>query len=199
MSKAYIESGRSNQKQKTRNVILNSAKQLLGSGKDFSLDDIADHAHLSRATVYRYFSNVDVLSLEAGLDYHTKSPEDVFETLKDLPTLEALEGIQDYYNNLALKNEAAFRRYLSVVISPAIKKSKRGARRNQTLDLALKSNDLNLTKSQKDNLIVVLTTLMGIEAMIVTKDVCRLDNKRSKETLQWGLKMLLRGVQSSSE
>ena len=32
---------------------------------------------------------------------------------------------------------------------------------------------------------------MGIEAITVTKDVCRLDNKGSTEVLNWGLEMII--------
>ncbi|MBT8235489.1 MAG: TetR/AcrR family transcriptional regulator [Bacteroidia bacterium] len=198
MNSNYIESGRTKQKQKTRNAILASAKRFLTSGQDFTLEDIAESASISRATVYRYFSNVDILALEAGLDIHTKSPEMIYDPLRKLSTDKALKDIQSYYNHLAIDNEAAFRRYLSLVISPSSKGVKRGARRNQTLRLAMEEGDLNLTQHQKEKLIVVLTTLMGIEAMIVTKDVCQLNNKESIDILKWGLEMVLNGLKTRS-
>jgi hypothetical protein len=41
---------------------------------------------------------------------------------------------------------------------------------------------------------------MGIEPFVVTKDVCLLNNKESKEVLNWGLEKILETVfqQSSS-
>lgn len=34
---------------------------------------------------------------------------------------------------------------------------------------------------------------MGIEPIIVTKDVCGLNNAESKELLKWGMELLLKG------
>ena len=196
MNKPYLETGRIHQKQKTRNKILSSAKKYLIKGQDFTLEDIAKNATLSRATIYRYYSNVEVLSREAGLDLHTKSPESIVEPLLHKDTDEILMGIQDYFNFLAMENEAAFRKYLSVVVASNAKENIRGARRIKTLQLALQKNDFDLSQSEYDKLIVVATVLMGIEALIVTKDVCRLNNQRSSEVLQWGLEMILKGLPS---
>lgn len=196
MNKSYTETGRKNQKNKTRNNILASAKKLLKQGKDFTLEDIAEDANISRATIYRYYSSVDVLALEAGLDWQTKSPEEVLTALGDHDIQHSIKGIQDYFNDLALDNENAFRKYLSHAITTNSEEGKRGARRVKTLALALETNNLNLTKEETEKLIVVATALMGIEAVIVTKDVCGLNNEASKTILNWGLEKLLKGILS---
>ena len=197
MNLSYIESGRKKQKQKTRNIILASAKKFLTLGKDFTLEDVAKETKLSRATVYRYFSNVEVLSREAGLDLNTKSPASIVKPIKHLSTAEILINVQDYFNGLAIDNEAAFRKYLSVVVASTTNADKRGARRTKTLRLALEKNDLDLPELEIEKLIVVATVLMGIEAITVTKDVCRLDNKGSTEVLNWGLEMIIEGIRKN--
>ncbi|TYA71616.1 TetR/AcrR family transcriptional regulator [Seonamhaeicola marinus] len=196
MNKNYTETGRTLQKQKTRNNILTSAKKLLQKGKDFTLEDIAEDANISRATIYRYYSSVDVLSLEAGLDWQTKSPEEVLEPLNGLNTQQTILGIQDYFNNLAYNNEKAFRKYLSHAITTNSEEGKRGARRVKTLSLALQNNNLNLSEEDSQKLIVAATTLMGVEALIVTKDVCGLNNETSKSVLNWALEQMLKGILS---
>jgi hypothetical protein len=35
---------------------------------------------------------------------------------------------------------------------------------------------------------------MGIEAFIVTRDVCQLDEESAEEVLQWGLKTMIKGL-----
>lgn len=196
MNEKYIETGRKRQKQKTRNKILATAQDFLAHGKEFSLEEIAEHTGISRATVYRYYSNVEILAVEAVLDMNTKDPEYIYESLKGLNTEEMILGIQDYYNNFTLANEPVFRKYLSVVMADTSQKLKRGARRMKTLRLALERNNLDLSKSDQEKFAAIATVLMGMEPIIVTKDVCQLNNKESLEVLEWGLKMILKGILS---
>ncbi|NNC49910.1 MAG: TetR/AcrR family transcriptional regulator [Flaviramulus sp.] len=194
MNKNYIDSGRKNQKHKTRSKILLVAQRLLAKGIGLTLEDIAKEADLSRATIYRYYSNVDVLAAEAVIDIHTKSPEDVFNEVKDLNLKEVLMAIQAYFNDLAFTNEAAFRKYLSIAIVSDQATNKRGARRIKTMELALANKKTPIDNSEIEKLKNIATVLMGIEALIVSKDVCGLNEQQSKETLKWGLEMLLKGV-----
>ena len=86
MSEKYLKTGRTKQKLGTRNLILKTAQKFLNEGSDFNLEDIAKEAGISRATVYRYFSNIDILAAEAGLDIKTKHPTEIYEDVlgKDL-------------------------------------------------------------------------------------------------------------------
>ncbi|MEQ8219206.1 MAG: TetR/AcrR family transcriptional regulator [Arenibacter sp.] len=190
MKKEYIQTGRINQKLETRGKILESAKQLVGQGIDFNLEDVANKAEISRATIYRYYPNVEILSYEVGIDLGTKSPEDIIEDLKDCSLNDMILGIQNYYNEHAVNNENAFRKYLSAVLTSASEK-KRGARRNKTLQLALMKSELN--PKEKKDLVNLLAILMGIEPLIVAKDVSGLDNKEFKELMSWGMNLLLKG------
>lgn len=199
MSEDYIASGRKRQKQKTRDSILNSAKKFLTKGDDFTIEDIAEDISISRATVYRYFSNVEVLAKEAGLELNMESPESIVESLEHLPIPEKFVAIQAYFNQLTLANEAAFRRYLSLVITASPKPTTRGARRMKTLRRALASQGLNLSEKEEEQLIVVATALMGIEPLIVTKDVCGLSDQQSTEALAWGLDMMLKGIAADNK
>ena len=196
MKDSYLDKGRKNQKQKTRHQILQSAKWFLSHGKEFTLDDVAEKASISRATVYRYFSNTEVLSREAALDLSTRSPQEVVDSISSRNLDELLLEIQNYYNNLSLNNESAFRKYLSVVIAAPKKGRKRGARRPKAIQLALDKYPDEISKGDKERLAVIAATLMGIEPLIVTKDVCQLDNEASKEILRWGLELMLKGLRS---
>ena len=190
MKREYIQTGRINQKLETRSKILESAKQLVRQGIDFNLEDVANNAEISRATIYRYYPNLEILSYEVGIDIGTKTPEDIIEDLKDYSLNDTILGIQNYYNDHAVNNENAFRKYLSAVLTSASEK-KRGARRNKTLQLALMKSGLR--PKEKKDLVHFLTILMGIEPLIVTKDVSGLDNKEFKELMSWGMKLVLKG------
>ncbi len=192
MSDNYFNSGRTNQKLETRSKILASAQFFLSKGVKFNLEDVAKKSGISRATVYRYYSSVDVLSTEAGLDISTKSPENIHKELSNLSFDKQILGIQDYFNNLAIRHENTFRKYLSTVVVSDALEAKRGARRKRTLKLALEST--LLSKKDKEDFSNIFTILMGIEPLIVSKDVCGLDNKESIRLLKLAMKSMLKGL-----
>lgn len=196
MKKAKITEGRVKQKLQTRFVILNAAKALMQEEKNITLEDVAKEANISRATMYRYFSNLDLLFAEATLDLNHKSPEEIFAEVKDIPFAERIFHIQDHYNELAQENEIAFRRYLIAVLSESIssKEQLRGARRVNALNLALEPYKNTLTEETFKKLISISSVLMGIDALVICKDVCKLDNAATNETLRWALEMILKGI-----
>lgn len=197
MSNISLDTGRSKQKQKTRQKILDTTKQLLQKGQNLSLEDVAEASGISRATIYRYFSNIDILCSEASLDVFTYSTAAIFQETKDLPIIERILYIQNYFNDLALDNEPSFRKYLSIYLKQDMsnkKESIRGSRRTAALKLALIPYRNQLDSTVYNHLITAATALMGIEPIIISKDVCHLDNNEAKKSLTWGLKTILQSV-----
>jgi len=194
MKKEYIASGRQNQKLLTRQKILETARQLMANGRDYTLEDVAKEANISRATIYRYYSHADLLSAEAVLDIQASTPELVYEGLKSNTTGDKILEVQDFYNSLALNNEAAFRKYLSIVVNNSGKEGVRGRRRVKTLQMVLGGDPPLLSKEEAKLLLDVSSVLMGMEPLVVAKDVCGLSDAEAKKTLRWGLQMMLKGV-----
>lgn len=189
-----MDQGRVNQKQETRRKILDSAQHLLMNGKEVNLEDVAQHAGISRATIYRYYSNAEILTGEAGLDLSTKPSEEIIKPLEHADLREQVLGVQDYYNNLTFDHEQVFRTYLSTIIAVPKRAGNRGARRIKTLELVFEDQDL--PKKQKTDLINLLTVLMGIEPVIVAKDVAQLNNKQAKDLLAWGIELIMKGLEA---
>ena len=197
MKDEYIKTGRINQKIETRSKILLNAQYFLNNGLEFNLEDIAKRSGISRATIYRYFSNADILAAEAGLDVNTKSSETLFEGLKGETLNDKVLEIQDYYNTLAIDHEKLFRKYISAILDVSTPTLKRGARRKKTLQLVLENT--NYTPKEKEDLSNLLTIMMGIEPLIVTKDVCGLNNSESAKLMKWGMELILKGFSSSKK
>lgn len=191
MKDDYINTGRTNQKQETRDKILKGAQQFINKGLAFNLQDVANKTGLSRATIYRYYSNVEVLASEASLDIKTLSPQSIIKELEGKNLQEMILGIQDYFNTHATENEHAFRKYLSFVIVSNPSEIKRGARRKKTLQLAF--DNAGFAEKEKKDLMHLLTILMGIEPLIITKDVSGLSNEESRKLLKWGIELILKG------
>jgi AcrR family transcriptional regulator len=198
MKQTNITTGRVNQKAQTRAKILEAAKALMKRKQAITLDDVAEKANISRATIYRYYSSIDTLIAEVSLDVQHKSPEEIAEEVKNMSFEERLFFIQQYYNELAQKNETAFRRYLSVVLSESVssKKKLRGARRLKSLSKALEPYKKDMDKESYTKLLYAATLLTGIESLIVCKDVCDLNNKETNNVLQWAMQMILKGINS---
>lgn len=196
MKNDFLDKGRISQKLETRDKILVAAQHLLREGKNFTLEDVAKKAAVSRATIYRYYSNVDILSGEAGLAINVRKPEAILKGLEGLDLRGVLLGVQEYYNDLALDYENAFRKYLAITLTNTARQ-KRGARRIKTLQLALKHT--KISSEEKRNLENLCTVLMGIEPLVVSKDVCGLTDEQSKELLQWGMERVLKAVLSDKD
>jgi len=160
------------------------------------LEDVAKKANISRATMYRYFHNIDLLFMEATLDIHHKTSDQIFEELNDLPFEDRIFHIQKHYNELAKENEIVFRRYLSTVLSESItsKEQLRGARRVKSLNKALEPFKETLSNDTYEKLISISSVLMGIDSFIICKDVCNLNDEETEDTLKWALEMILKGL-----
>lgn len=193
MKNKYTESGRQNQKLQTRTKILEIARSFIAKGAVFSLEDVAKKAEMSRATIYRYYSNIDLLVAEAALDLQASTPELLQEELKSQSVEGKLLEIQEFYNDLVLSDEAAFRKYLSIVVIDENNGNNRAARRLEALRLVLGGN-VSVSPSDRQNFLAIASLLMGIEAIVVTKDICGLGNSEAKKVLEWGMEKLIGSV-----
>ncbi len=197
MSKLSLEKGRVKQKLQTRTEILKVAKQLMKRTKRVTLEDVAQRASISRATIYRYFPNIELLFKEASLDIAHPSPEEVLASVEKSGLTTRVLNIQKHYNQLAQAHEIEFRRYLSqaTIESISSRKKVRGARRVQTLKLAVEPFKTNFKKTDYDRFINSASVLMGIDALVVCKDVCGLTNEQAEDTLSWALRNLMKSLE----
>ncbi|NND33958.1 MAG: TetR/AcrR family transcriptional regulator [Saprospiraceae bacterium] len=196
MKPKILSTGRVNQKVRTRMKILNSANELMAQATSLTLEDVAQKAGISRATIYRYYANIDLLVTEASLDIRHKSADELFEEMQDMLMEDRILHLQEHYNDLAQKHEMVFRRYLSAVLAESItsKEKLRGARRVRSLKTALDPFKSEFSEETYQNLISAASVLMGIDCFVVCKDVCDLSDQDAKRTLQWALRMMLRGI-----
>ena len=63
-----IDTGRTNQKLRTRKALLDAARALAARGEPVTVTAAAAEAGISKATAYRYFAASDALTMEAALD-----------------------------------------------------------------------------------------------------------------------------------
>lgn len=173
-------SGRTAQKQRTREAILDGARQLLGQGQAVTVTDAAEVHGISKATAYRYFSDPAVLVAEAGLAVEVASYEDVVAGASDLRA--KLKRITLYFLDLAIEHEEGFRQFIGAAMTSK-QPMRRGARRVAMLERAIDESDVKLKPAIRAAIIRALATATGAEAMITLFDIIGADAKSARATV----------------
>tara|TARA_R110002020_G_scaffold39991_6_gene118335 strand:+ start:1139 stop:1750 length:612 start_codon:yes stop_codon:yes gene_type:complete len=186
---------RVNQKRRTRAELLRAARELTEKGLQPTVADVADHAGISRATAYRYFSKPEEMIREAALDA-------VAATI-DAQMLEggAVSGtaqqrvarVVTEVFAMVEANEPMFRALLASTVT-GTNKSKRGGRRLGWLSEALEPLRPSLPAADFNRLVYGLSLLTGIETQIVFKDVCGLSAGEARDVSGWVAQTLLAGA-----
>lgn len=190
---SQADMGRVQQKQRTRAALLLAARELLEAGKEPTLQEVADHAAISRATTYRYYSSIETLLQEAVLDGIAVQVESLqlAQSSQHADGMEArVEAAVTAIIDMVLANEALFRTYLKGVVAGDDRQG-RGARRIRWLHDAYGPDRPRIPKALVDRLTHALALLTGIETVIVAKDVCGLDDAGTRSLVQWTARAIL--------
>ena len=188
---------RANQKQRTRAAIVEAAARLLRDGKAPSVADAAKAAQVSRATAYRYFPTPEALHIEVAGVSPAYAPVEEFVAALDGGDAEArLRRFLQTFNSIAFDDEAQMRMalkvYLDTWLAGAGAAPVREGRRMRWLEHVLEPARRDMPKAQWRRLQAALALTIGADAMIVMKDVCKLDDDEAQDVLLWAAQALLR-------
>jgi AcrR family transcriptional regulator len=172
---------RTSQKQRTRDAILDGARQLMSRGEPVTVAAAAAEHGISRATAYRYFSDPQALALEAGLATLVPPYEAVIAGTTDLRS--RLAAITEAMIRLTLENEAAFRQYLSHAVTATDGSGSRGARRVGYMRRALSELPHDLSPAKAADLVASLSTVAGVEGLVALTDVAGRDSAAAERLL----------------
>ena len=201
VSRDQIETrGRVNQKLRTRAALLGAARELVAQGRMPTLSEVADAAMVSRATAYRYFPTLEALLVEVPLDRDAPTPASLFGKGAPDDPEERVVLVQHALYDLARDHEAEFRIFLrsSLTRSPgdegAAREPLRGARRDALLTEALAPLAEELPPDEVERLKAALAMLVGVESMIVLRDVMRLPHDDARRLGEWAVRQLIRAA-----
>lgn len=199
ISRENLDSGRSRQKQRTRVAILEAAARLLERGERPRLAAAAEEARVSRATVYRYFRSEDALVTEATLAHKFLPTEEILDrpagSGTDAPDLAA--QAHHYLYGYAVDHETEFRAFLRATLdlwlnsAGEMAESPRAGRRIKLFETALEGVRDEMRPETYRRLCLVLPVLSGIEAVVVTRDVCGRDTAEGLEAIEWAIRTLV--------
>lgn len=200
MRQVRQDGGRIHQKQRTRAAIVAAAAELLRQGKSPTVPEVADAALVSRATAYRYFPSQEYLLSEAALQSIREETDQVLEASEsaDGPSMR-LDGVVQALQERTLRQEAGFRALLRLSLEQAFDGSdgegsapRRGGRRIDWIERALAPVWDNLDEHAKEHLVGALSLCMGIEPLVVLRDICGFTPEQALETCRWAAQAILR-------
>jgi AcrR family transcriptional regulator len=197
MPTTNLSHGRIAQKTETRQRILRTTLRLVQNGRNPTMTDVAVEAGLSRATVYRYFPDMQALLLEAPLNQQTKGPDAVLKGLEQAGAEERVVRVQQYLYDLAAGNEAQFRLYLRATMDewlmrgPDASEPLRAGRRLAMLESALVAHRPTLGPKRFARLRDALAGMVGLESLIVMRDICGRPVDQGRAVMSWAVRTLV--------
>jgi AcrR family transcriptional regulator len=183
---------RTNQKERTRQALLEAARVIMSDGLELTISGAAAVARVSSATAYRYFSQPQQLALEAVAD----RASGVIADLPDAPAAR-LDEVVRRLAELQLADEPLWRAVLAASLQRWSTEQpdggtalRSGARREMTRR-ALEPLEPVLDPAQHRRLTSAVMLVHGMEAMVSARDACGLDPDETVEVMRWAARALL--------
>ncbi len=189
--------GRANQRLRTRKAILQAAARLLKEGRTPSFEDVAAEALVSRATAYRYFSGIDALLAETVVDVAVPEASELFANERSKDPKARLERVDAVLQKAIIENEAPLRLMLANSLQQAIRDPGarpvpvRQNRRTPLIEAALEPALKDLRRADLAKLRAALALVLGTEAMVVFRDVLRMDPQEAARVKRWAIGALV--------
>jgi AcrR family transcriptional regulator len=196
MSISYERTGRVAQKGRTRQALIDAARNLLNGGVMPTVEQAAAAARVSRPTAYRYFPNQKALLAAARPELAVSSllplapPSDVAERL---------ELLSEALVHLVVQNELALRAMLRISLQEDAGShgplALRSGRRIAWVDDALSPLKERLGERYRP-LVLSIASALGIEPFIWLVDVARLQRSEAAELMRASARALLKAATS---
>jgi AcrR family transcriptional regulator len=189
--------GRIHQRARTRNALIDGARQLLAEGVTPTVEQVASATTISRATAYRYFPNQTALLVAS----YPEIAESSLLGAHPPPDPEArLEIVAEAMARQAVEHEAELRAMLRVSLEPS--PPSRGdlplriGRRIVWVADALAPLRGELPEPELQRLVLAIASAVGIDALVWLTDIAGLSRPQAVELMRWSARMLLRAALS---
>jgi AcrR family transcriptional regulator len=200
------ESGRVNQKRRTRAAIVEAARALFSEGVTPTVAQAAERALVSRTTAYRYFPTQEALLLEIVVTTDVDEIEDLVAT--PVEAASAPQRVVDVVNALNTRvfaEEAQYRRMLRLYLDVWLQAHEQGetepvvreGRRTRWFDHTLEPLRDSVDPSNLARLTAALCLVTGSEAMVALRDVARLSSDDAQRVAAWAAQVLVRATVES--
>lgn len=184
--------GRWRQKQRTRQTLIDSARDLVTLGTTPTVEQAAERAGISRTTAYRYFPNQRALLVAAHPEIGTAS-----FLPRDAPTEPAarLRAVVERFTQLISDTEPQQRTMLRLSLEQrddgASELPLRQGRAIGWIEESLEPLRSRLTDAEVRQLAVAIRSATGIEALVWLRDVAGLSPADAVALMRWSADALL--------
>ena len=195
MEVPYLQTGRTNQKARTREALISAARRLLARGVTPTLEAAAAEASVGRTTAYRYFPNGRALLAATFPEVEMRSllgadpPED---------TLVRLEIVAESLTRRIIEHEPEYRAQLRLALEgePAGGENLplRRGRRIEWIEDALAPLRGRLPQPELRRLVYGICATLGIEALVWLTDMGGLSREEAAEVMRSNARELLRSA-----
>jgi AcrR family transcriptional regulator len=192
MSIPYESHGRSAQKRRTRDALVDAARDLVAKGEAPTVEAAAEAAAISRTTAYRYFPNQRALLAAAHPETAAQSflPHDAPRDVSS-----RLDLVIDGFTRMIVETEAQQRTMLrlSLEADPAERAQLplRQGRAITWIEEALAPLRPKMSDSEIHRLAIAVRSAAGIEALAWLTDVAGLTRAEATELMRWSAQALL--------
>jgi AcrR family transcriptional regulator len=180
--------GRISQKNRTRAALVAAASQMVKAGKQPTVSDAAEASGISRATAYRYFPAQEMLLAEVAL-FAVGGP--LFSDAdENVPLPDAIGRLVRRVGDWAFANEQPLRTLLRLSLDPSSGVHRPGHRREWIAE-ALAGARERMDAKTFNRLSRTLTLLMGIDPVVVMRDIADASREEALDAMEWSARTLV--------
>lgn len=188
-------------RERTRHLLLETARTMIAAGESVSVQSLADRAGVSRATAYRYFTGPDSIVLNASLPaadspFHDPQWEPPHSADADLAT--RMGNVVAATAEWAFDHANELRSVLAASLAPdseARGMSRVGKlNRARWIESVLRDLPPEIDDVTRRRLTHALMPLFGADAVIWTTDAAGLDRDQAIDQLRWTAETLVRAA-----
>jgi AcrR family transcriptional regulator len=199
MSIPYEQTGRTQQKARTRKALISAARELLAEGATPTVERTADRADVSRATAFRYFPNQRALLVAT---YPQLAEPSLLGAAADEDPMARLEAVTEQLARQILEYEYELRAHLRLSLETAPTQSDelplRQGRAIGWIDDALRPLQDRIPARDLHRLVLAIRATVGIEAMVWLTDVGGVSREQAVDIMRSSARTLLRSAISDA-
>lgn len=194
--------GRANQRNRTRQALIEAAAALREEGLNPTIAEVAERAMVSRATAYRYFPSPEALISETATDRDMQPLENFWQPGDD--PVKGMGLAADALNKLLIGDEVGLRMmersFLTVWLENQTEEAPlRPGRRMSYIEPIVDSLKDVLSPRARKRLKQALSIVMGTEALIAVRDVGGASVEESLGAAAWAARALVRQALEEQE
>jgi len=194
----YQETGRVQQKARTRDALVLATRSLLATGMTPTVEEAAEQASVSRTTAYRYFPTQQELLVAA---YPEVGKESILDESAPADVGARFEIVFAEMARQVVENEVPLRAMLRLSLGAPDQRGelllRRGRRRVWIAD-ALAPLAASMAKAEFDRLVLAVSVATGIEAFIWLTDMAGLSRKQALEIMRFSAETLIASASPGS-